>query len=485
MTDSPPPSISCDTAGAVSTPYDDYNGSYNNYPRGVYWAPRGKHLMSYFADNTCRVFDADQGLVRPVRTERAPGTITAMEMCPLGSEPSDFHYAVSVRDRPIHLVNLLTGEVAASYQGFSVTDEVTAASCLSFSQDGSRLLGGVAGQPQVWLWDLTRPGKSTYHRVLSTRKGKTGQRGIVSAAAWLDDKCYALGTYSRTIGIYDERQGSKKNAKCVKMLSAPDGGGITSLKLSPQGLLVSGHRTDTCMRVWDLRSSGTEPVTTLPRATKTNQRFDFSFLGNSRILATGDDSGHVLWYDILTGERLSSCLVSSSGTSSVAAQIEPVSCNRIAIATGQRVWPTYVSMGDDENTELVQPKTDNRVAVVKFSAPEGLPSATLPSTAEVAPQRQEQAETAPASAPEEAVATLPNPPEPQSVDVPDTFKGLPPPPGVPAPPPCSEAASNEAIAGSAESLPSQAQTEADAGRLPEAPAGEKTDDVDMVDAANA
>ncbi|KAF4727098.1 Telomerase Cajal body protein 1 [Perkinsus olseni] len=408
-----------------------------------------------------------------------------MEMCPLGSEPSDFHYAVSVRDRPIHLVNLLTGEVAASYQGFSVTDEVTAASCLSFSQDGSRLLGGVAGQPQVWLWDLTRPGKSTYHRVLSTRKGKTGQRGIVSAAAWLDDKCYALGTYSRTIGIYDERQGSKKNAKCVKMLSAPDGGGITSLKLSPQGLLVSGHRTDTCMRVWDLRSSGTEPVTTLPRATKTNQRFDFSFLGNSRILATGDDSGHVLWYDILTGERLSSCLVSSSGTSSVAAQIEPVSCNRIAIATGQRVWPTYVSMGDDENTELVQPKTDNRVAVVKFSAPEGLPSATLPSTAEVAPQRQEQAETAPASAPEEAVATLPNPPEPQSVDVPDTFKGLPPPPGVPAPPPCSEAASNEAIAGSAESLPSQAQTEADAGRLPEAPAGEKTDDVDMVDAANA
>lgn len=52
-----------------------------------------------------------------------------------------------------------------SYQGYSLTDEVRAASCLAFSQDGSRLLGGVAGQPQVWLWDLTRPGKSAYHRV--------------------------------------------------------------------------------------------------------------------------------------------------------------------------------------------------------------------------------------------------------------------------------------------------------------------------------
>ncbi|EER06520.1 hypothetical protein Pmar_PMAR026207 [Perkinsus marinus ATCC 50983] len=399
MVDCPPtssPCISCDTAGAVCTPHDDYNGSYNNYPRGLFWAPRGKHLVSYFADNTCRIFDVDQGLSQPIRTAQASGTITAVEMCPLGAEPADFHYAVSVRDRPIHLVNLLTGEVAASYQGYSLTDEVRAASCLAFSQDGSRLLGGVAGQPQVWLWDLTRPGKSAYHRVLSTRKGKTGQRGIVSAAAWVDDKCYALGTYSRSIGIYDERQGSKRNAKCVKMLSAPDGGGITSLK-----------------------------------------------------------------YDTLTGDLLGKCCVASSGAPCIAAQIEPVSLSRLAVGTGQRVWPTYVSMGDDDNTELLQPKTDNRVAVVNFSAPEGLLSTTLPAAVPTpieAPFQHDQPIVGSDS--EEAAAQVSELAEPQPVIIPEAFKGLPPPPGVIAPPCSAQMPCNENHEDPADSSPLEGQAEA-------------------------
>lgn len=132
-------------------------------------------------------------------------------------------------------------------------------------------------------------------------------------------------------------------------------------------------------------------------------------------------------------------------------------------------------MGDDDNTELLQPKTDNRVAVVNFSAPEGLLSTTLPAAVPTpieAPPQNDQPVMGSDS--EEAAAQVSELAEPQSVIIPEAFKGLPPPPGVITPPCNAQMPCNDSHEDPADSSPLEGQAEAG----PTTGAG----DIDMTDA---
>eukprot|EP00452_MALV-II_sp_L67-6_P000094 gene94-57_t len=144
-----------------------------------------------------------------------------------------------------------------------------------------------------------------------------------------NSSCVLLaGTYQRQIGLYDVRtamstMGSTRSrvspfvASCAldthrlassspvvgevinddhEKLERVSMGGVTCLKWVDDIFFVSGHRKDTCLRVWDARNL-TQPFCRLPRGSmRTNQRLTFSCGMGCAI--SGDDSGNVIWYDL-------------------------------------------------------------------------------------------------------------------------------------------------------------------------------------------
>lgn len=151
----------------------------------------------------------------------------------------------------------------------------------------------------IEIFDVQRPGPDS--KKLPTtpkRKSKKGQKGIISCLDFCPDYSglYAAGSYSQSIGIYDE----SNNELCLKLTGFE--GGTTQVKFSKDGtLLFSASRHTNKILCWDIRDSA-NILFELHRPGKTNQRISFDIDATGKYLMTGDQEGHVLIYDITTGE---------------------------------------------------------------------------------------------------------------------------------------------------------------------------------------
>lgn len=129
------------------------------------------------------------------------------------------------------------------------------------------------------------------------RKSRKGQKGILSCIDFSTDGLYAVGSYSQSVGIYDETN----NELCLK-LNGFQGGGVTQVKFSKDGLyLFSASRHADSILCWDIRDTA-NVLYELPRPGRTNQRIQFDLDASGRYLMTGDTHGNVLVYDISTSE---------------------------------------------------------------------------------------------------------------------------------------------------------------------------------------
>ncbi|KAI8889136.1 WD40 repeat-like protein [Backusella circina FSU 941] len=214
----------------------------------------------------------------------------------------------------------------------------------------------------IEIFDILRPGSSdsTKFATIPKRKSKKGQKGIISCIDFSPDYSglFAAGSYSKSIGIYDE----SNNELCLK-LTGMDGGGVTQVKFSKDGsLLFSTSRHANTIQCWDIRDTA-NVLYELPRPGKTNQRISFDIDATGQFLATGDQYGNALFYDIGAAptddenrDRLVHSFKAHQDLSSCVAfnPIYPV----IASCSGQRKFE-LPRMDDDSDNESDDDESDD------------------------------------------------------------------------------------------------------------------------------
>lgn len=238
------------------------------------------------------------------------------------SDPNSAVYLTSSRDHPVHLRDAYTGSVRCSYQTYDHLDQVVGPYSVCFTPDGGRIYCGLENSVQVF--DTARPGNQGQTIYTTpTRKSKEGQKGIISTIAFCPDGSglWAAGSYSRTIGLYDERQegvlfllaDGNVDIDRVRFAERPgrtkptryrEGmGGVTQISFSPDGLyLFSASRKDNLMLCWDIRNSD-EVLCAFDRGpSDTNQRMLFDVDVGGKWLVAGDTEGYVSAFQLGVGE---------------------------------------------------------------------------------------------------------------------------------------------------------------------------------------
>ncbi|CEM11297.1 unnamed protein product [Vitrella brassicaformis CCMP3155] len=348
----------------------------NNYIKAAKIAPDGSSVLSASEDTLLRLYALDQEALNAERERRAtaggsdakaaalrPWTCAYEGECifdfawyPLfaADDLSSACFASTSRGHPIHLFNALDGSLRTSYLPYNAfSHEPETALSLAFHPQGQVLFAG--SRSCVKVFDVMRPGTQIEDRLLATRRKAEGQRGLVSCFAFptapssADEKLYAVGTYSKTVCIYsEEHQGARQPVCWLEDADQPMGG-VTQLAWVGDHHVVSGHRQDRCMRLWDLR----KPEAVLrrfPRVTTTCQRFRFDVCvrKGQTVVATGDLSGRVSLFDLNTGETISRFQAHARACTSVG--FHP-SANYVVTSSGERLFPslTHLASRDDQS----------------------------------------------------------------------------------------------------------------------------------------
>uniref|UniRef100_A0A0G4F7Z5 Anaphase-promoting complex subunit 4 WD40 domain-containing protein n=1 Tax=Chromera velia CCMP2878 TaxID=1169474 RepID=A0A0G4F7Z5_9ALVE len=295
-------------------PFDPkFTGGENNFIKRSLWSPDGSAILTVSEDACVRLFalpaqtiDALQGSAeQPQATPLLPWAAIAepegiADCCWLPQmkweDPSSCVFACAARGQPVHLWSASTGVLCGSFMPMDNAEEVSSPFSLAFYRDGSVLYSGHSSC--VRLFDTQRPGRQTEQWTLATRKGREGLKGIVSAiappvgeGAGAAGLC-AVGSYSRKIALMDRKSRPRGGVKRAEAVLQREGGmgGVTSLQWLETGgegvggdmYLLSGHRKDNALRLWDLRSYDT-PVCEYPRTVATHQKFQFDCLPIARL----------------------------------------------------------------------------------------------------------------------------------------------------------------------------------------------------------
>ncbi|CAO3643036.1 unnamed protein product [Mucor hiemalis] len=284
----------------------------NNFYRNAKWSPDGSCLLTSSADDVIRLFQLPSNVY-----EDAEKSNEVLSMVPLlgiregesvydfawfpsmnSQDPSTNCFLTSVRDHPIQLWDVATGTVRASYSAIDHCEKFIGPNVLSFNLDGSKIYCGY--ENMIEIFDVHRPGPDSQKiPTIPKRKSKKGQKGIISCLDFCPDYSglYAAGSYSQSIGIYDE----SNHELCLKLTGFS--GGTTQVKFSKDGtLLFSASRHANSILCWDIRDSA-NILYELPRPGKTNQRIGFDIDATGRYLMTGDELGNISIYDVFTGEQ--------------------------------------------------------------------------------------------------------------------------------------------------------------------------------------
>ncbi|CAG8537701.1 9328_t:CDS:10 [Ambispora leptoticha] len=371
--------------------YNQINGWEDNFFKMAKWSPDGtytfRRLTEFALIRPLNVFETIEEIaLNPVIQARTGETIYDCCWYPMMSsqEPETCCFLSSSRDHPIHLWDAFSGKIRASYTIIDHREQIIGPNSLAFNLDGSRIYCGYNNM--IEIFDSSRPGRGgEKHPTTPTRKSKDGQKAFNPDYSGL----YAAGSYSRTVGLYDE-----KNNKLLYLLRDLYGG-VTQIKFSSDGYyLFSASRRDNFIHCWDIRNTG-DVLFKLNRIGDTNQRLMFDIDASGRYLITGDQNGKILIYNISNPteniEDISRLIVefSAHNDTTSAAAFHPtlplmVSCS------GQRKFDTVTDMvnynanafqegkeaslisqspiisSGNDNRENKNPKSDNSLKIWKI-----------------------------------------------------------------------------------------------------------------------
>ncbi|GES93892.1 telomerase Cajal body protein 1-like [Rhizophagus clarus] len=284
------------------------NASEENFFKNAKWSPDGSCILTSTNDNVLRIFDLprnaleidDELELNSVLDCHAGETVYDFCWYPMMSsqDPDTCCFLSSSREHPIHLWDAYTGKVRCSYTIIDHRDEIVGPNALTFNLDGSRIYCGYKNM--IKIFDLHRPGRDGQDiKTTPSRKSKEGQKGIISCLAFNPDRSglYAAGSYSQTIGLYDE---SNNELCCILQGTENESIGDTiQVQFSRDGkYLFSSSRKDNYIRCWDIRNTG-EILFKLERNGNTNQRLSFDLDITGSFLATGSLDGKMIVYDLV------------------------------------------------------------------------------------------------------------------------------------------------------------------------------------------
>lgn len=177
------------------------------------------------------------------------------------------------------------GTLRCSYRGYNSVDEVESALSITFSSDGTEIIGGYKKSIKIFRTDV--PGRD-YTAV--PIKSPSSALAVNSG----NTNYLAVGSWTGIISLYDTRHLQRD----VIDQFAGHTGGITFLKfLHGDNYLVSGARKDNKLLMWDIRNSY-RPVLELSREVTTNQRIYFDVSEDGKWLASGDTNGLIHAWNI-------------------------------------------------------------------------------------------------------------------------------------------------------------------------------------------
>ncbi|CAG8580198.1 12420_t:CDS:10 [Ambispora gerdemannii] len=374
--------------------WNQTNGWEDNFFKVAKWSPDGTCILTSSNDNILRLFELplnvfesiEEITLNPVIQARVGETIYDCCWYPMMSsqEPETCCFLSSSRDHPVHLWDAFSGKIRASYTMVDHREQLIGPNSLAFNLDGSRIYCGYNNM--IEIFDSGRPGREgEKHPTTPTRKSKEGQKGVISCIAFNPDNSglYAAGSYSKTIGLYDE-----KNNELLYLLRNLYSG-VTQIKFSPDGYyLFSASRRDNFIHCWDIRNTG-DVLFKLDRVGDTNQRLAFDIDSSGRYLITGDQNGKILVYNISNPtenkEDISRSIVEFSAHN--ATMFHPT-LPLIVSCSGQRKFNTdvldyngndfqegketslqshdlIISSGNENDNENKKPKSDNSLKIWK------------------------------------------------------------------------------------------------------------------------
>ncbi|CAI2175811.1 1769_t:CDS:10 [Funneliformis geosporum] len=277
------------------------NASEGNFFKNAKWSPDGACLLTSSNDNILRIFDlpmntletANELDLNSVLTCHAGETIYDFCWYPMMSsqDPDTCCFLSSNREHPIQLWDAYTGKVRCSYTIIDHRDEVVGPNALTFNLDGSKIYCGYKNM--IKIFDSHRPGRDG-----EDVKTTPSRKRIISCLSFNPDRSglYAAGSYSQTIGLYDE---SNNELCCVLQGTKKEIiGDITQVQFSRDGkYLFSASRKDDFIRCWDIRNTG-EILYKLQRSGNTNQRLSFDIDIAGSYLVTGSFDGKIIVYDL-------------------------------------------------------------------------------------------------------------------------------------------------------------------------------------------
>lgn len=379
-----------------------------NYLKGCKWAPDGSCLLTNSADNVLRVYNLPPELystscdlipeMSPVLRMAEGDTIYDYCWFPhMNSlDPDTCFLASSSRDNPVHVWDAFYGEVRASFRPYNHLDELTAAHCLCFSPDGSKLYCGFDKTLRIFHTD--RPGRDCEERPTVVKK--QGVSGIVSCLSFSPSGAlYACGSYSRSVAIYSCQDGTP-----VAVLPTRHQGGLTHLMFSPDGnFLYTGGRKDPEILCWDLRDPG-EVLFSLKRNVATNQRIYFDLDPSGQFLLSGDTDGLVSVWDTQRAPCGSSEELQPGHLSFQAhwdctngVSVHPF-LPLLATSSGQRQfsWPSDSEGDSDSELPGAPERKEENCVCVWWSGPPGTTTTTTAAAADhTEGTREEEREEAP------------------------------------------------------------------------------------------
>jgi len=328
----------------------DSNKNSSNFPKGVKWSPDGLCLLTNSEDCTIRLFECPREGLQESAKEfssvfRVEEAETIYDYCwyPRMSSTDVITccFLSTSRDHPIHLWDAFSGKLRCTYRAFDQMDELTSAYSLSFDLMGEKIYCGY--NKVIRIFDVSIPGR-TCEEIKCSSHLNGGQNGIISCLSFNPDYSgvFAAGSYSNSVGVYNQMD--KNSLICM----FPTNYGVTQVQFSPDGrYLFAGGRKSNSITCWDIRNTG-QILYDLSRVANTNQRISFDIHYSGSYLATGSQDGHVLIYDVSSGQLVQSFTAHSDAVNGC--QFHPT-LPYLVTSSGQRKFNLPTEYQEEDKSE--------------------------------------------------------------------------------------------------------------------------------------